>query len=103
MAIEFVKFWKERSQDIPVAIVINTGNVVVGNIGSGKMMNHTVVGDNYSLTESVLQKVISNDFPEVVITQSTKDLIGNQIPLKEIYSIQFSGKEINLYEVLKTK
>ncbi len=103
LAMNFADFWKKRANGIPLKIAINTGKVVVGNIGSGAMMNHTIFGDHFSLTEKVFNHLNGHDHPEIAITQFTKDLIGNQIPIKEIYPIQFSGEEISLYEVLISK
>ena len=83
---------------IKIRIGINTGDVVVGNMGSDKQMDYTVLGKNVNIAA----RLEANAPPEgILISESVSNYV------KDFAEVKFAGKitvkgieeEFNTYEV----
>lgn len=94
--------WRARGSEIlDVGIGINTGEVLIGNIGAqGKKMDYTAIGDNVNLAARV-EKLTRQYGTRILITENTyihlepivkKGGLGH-FELKELASVKVKGKE----------
>lgn len=76
-------------------IGINTGEVIVGNIGAvGKKMEYTAIGDNVNLTYRIQDK--SRDARCAVITRALRDRVDGLMLTESLGEIMVKGKKIPL-------
>ncbi len=88
--------------DLRVGVGVNSGPMVVGNMGSRLRFNYTVVGDNVNLA-SRLEGQTKEYGVEVVISQSTREQVGDDEFLVRVLDvIRVKGKRlpVTIYELL---
>lgn len=94
------EIWEERfGFRVEIAIGINSGEVVVGNIGSETRMEYTVIGD----TVNVAARLESIARPsQILITRATAEAVGDAFETRELGPRELSGraKPVELFEVL---
>ena len=96
---------KNKEKGLPLiymGIGINTGDVIVGNIGSKERAKYGVVGHNINLTSRVEGATIGG---QVLITPSTYEQIKDLVIVRSVRSMRFKGVEedIDLYDVIGIK
>lgn len=108
-AIEQIKHINKARQGIQekygvnldIGIGINTGEAVVGEIGSDGRSDYTIIGDAVNLAarvESLNKQYKTN----IIITQFTKDKLKEEYNIKFLDSVTVKGKSkaVNIYEVI---
>lgn len=93
-----VKWEAEGRFPLKIRIGINTGPVVVGNMGSKRRLSYTVLGSDVNLA----QRLESNAPVEgIMISQRTYELVKDQVKTRHLEPIMVKGleKPISVWEV----
>ena len=93
-------FFVGEASHLSVGIGMHTGSLVAGNLGSERRMDYSVIGDTVNVAAR-LEGVAKSG--EVIITEHTRDMIGDRFKLKELEPVTVKGKEkpIHIFSVLK--
>ncbi|MGQ9632105.1 MAG: CHASE2 domain-containing protein [bacterium] len=103
--VEMRKRWAEEKKPlIHVRAGINTGEMIVGNMGSKERMDYTVMGDSVNLGAR-LEPANKQYNTRVMIGERTYELAKEYIEARELDAIRVKGKTLPVitYELLAKK
>ncbi|MFC1722897.1 adenylate/guanylate cyclase domain-containing protein [Nanoarchaeota archaeon] len=91
---------KQFGVDITIGIGINTGEMVVGNIGSSKRTDYTVIGNNVNIAARLCDAAKAG---EVNITENTYAEVKKLIKATQLEPLKAKGKSrpLDIYSVSK--
>ena len=98
---ELADDWEDRTQStLEIGIALNTGQAMVGNIGSPRRMEYTVIGDVVNLT-SRLQDLTKDYGVSVLISGATYCQVKNMCEVRALGPVKIRGRQqqVSLYEV----
>lgn len=97
--VELNEKWKaEKRPQIQVGYGINTGEAIVGNIGSERRMEYTAIGDMVNVAARIEGETEGG---QIFITEETFQELGSRVTVKKLKPVQLKGKsaKVQIYEV----
>ena len=91
----------DAGQTVHIRIGINSGDMLVGNIGSEVRLNYTVIGDAVNIA-SRLESTNKLYGSQIIIGPETRRLAGNRISVRELDRLAVYGRSggLQIYELL---
>ncbi len=92
--------WRKQGKEpFTVGMGINTGNVVMGNLGASSRMNYTVIGDDVNIAARLYNVARGG---QIIISESTYEEVKNFFDVRELEPVVVKGKTAPLrtFEVL---
>jgi adenylate cyclase len=100
-AVEQADITDDRGEKIKIRVGINSGDMLVGNIGSEVRLNYTVIGDAVNIA-SRLESTNKSYGSTVIIGEATRRLAGERIVVRELDRLAVYGRAggLQIYELL---
>jgi adenylate cyclase len=91
----------DTGRPVKIRIGINSGDMLVGNIGSEVRLNYTVIGDAVNIA-SRLESTNKQYGSEIIIGPETRRLAGDSISVRELDRLAVYGRAggLQIYELL---
>ncbi len=92
--LEMMTQWAAQGREVfTVGMGLNTGEVVMGNLGSVDRLNYTVIGDNVN-TAARLYNVAKGG--QIIISESTYEAVKDRFVVNELPPVYVKGKVLAL-------
>jgi len=98
------KWRREGRPVIEIGIGINTGDMVVGNMGSKQKMEYTVIGDNVNLG-SRLEGLNKKYHTHIIVSEATFMAVRDMVEARPLgcETVKGKTKEVTIYQILGRK
>ena len=95
------KWATEGRPDVHIGVGINSGDMVVGNMGSQMRFDYTVMGDSVNLA-SRLEGTNKEYGTTIIISEYTYEMIKNELFCRELDAVRVKGKKlpVRIFELL---
>jgi adenylate cyclase len=97
------KWARPELPPVEIGIGINTGSMIIGNMGSSERFSYTVIGDEANLGARL--EAANKDFQtHILISDATWRQVEDEIAARELDVVTFRGmaRAVHVYEVLGT-
>jgi PAS domain S-box-containing protein len=90
------------SYRLSFGVGINTGEAVVGNVGTAQIKNYTVIGDSVNLAKRLQDYAAPN---QILLGASTYELVKEYVAVQELEPIRVKGREAveRIFELVDIK
>ncbi|MCI0493733.1 adenylate/guanylate cyclase domain-containing protein [candidate division KSB1 bacterium] len=95
------KSWSQREMEyFQIGVGINTGKVIVGNLGSIQLFDYTVIGDEVNLGAR-LEGANKHYSTTIIISESTYNEVKEKAIVRELDNVRVKGKKrpVKIYEL----
>ena len=102
---EMQEMWKQQGKHIiDIGVGINTGPMVVGNMGAVQRMDYSIIGDNVNLG-SRLEGLTRQYNVKIIISEFTYEIVKDSFECNSLGEVKVKGKQkpVKIYEVVKEK
>lgn len=101
-ALEICKKSKEQSPSLGIGIGINTGPMVVGNMGSRYIFNYTAIGDEVNVAMRV-QELTREYKTNIIVTESVYKHIKDMVKAEPLGNVGVKGRKepVKIYALLE--
>ena len=96
----------EGKETFDIGVGVNTGEMIVGNLGSRQIFDYTVIGDSVNLGARLegINKVYKTA-NNIIISEFTKNELSDNLTTRELDSVRVKGKTrpVAIYELVGEK